>query len=172
MSYEYDRYLEQHRTMVFRGFSFLFKYLSEFTDFDNAACKLFAHDASKYLPEEYKAYDAYFYSGNRSDKVVRNFQKAWLRHIHQNPHHWQYWVLINDDPNEGEIVLEMPLNYVVEMICDWWSFSLARDKPYEIFEWYEAHKNYMKLHPKTRKKVEDILAGIKKELDVQHEIDI
>ncbi|MFR1480703.1 MAG: DUF5662 family protein [Hydrogeniiclostridium mannosilyticum] len=34
--------------------------------------------------------------------VVQAFQRAWLLHIHRNPHHWQHWVLINDDPGKAK----------------------------------------------------------------------
>lgn len=117
----------------------------------------FEHDASKSKPDEYEAYDAYFYGGNRSYAVVQAFQRAWLLHIHRNPHHWQHWVLINDDPGEGEVLLEMPYNYIIEMICDWWAFSWAEGNLSEIFSWYDEHKDYIKLNPKTRETVEDIL---------------
>ena len=166
MSYEYDRYLEQHKANVIKGFNFLRENFPYLTYFDNVEHQVyFGHDVSKSDPEEYGAYDAYFYGGNRSYQVVQDFNKAWLRHIHLNPHHWQHWVLINDDPGEGEIILEMPINYVIEMICDWWSFSWSQYKLFEIFDWYDEHKDYMKLHPKTRKQVEDILAKIKAKLE-------
>ena len=42
--------------------------------------------------------------------------KAWLLHIHRNPHHWQYWVLINDNPEEGENLIEMPYNYIIGLV--------------------------------------------------------
>ena len=58
----------------------------------------------------------------------------------------------------------MPLEYVIEMIADWWSFSFRSGNIREIFSWYDKHKE-MKLHPKTRKLVEDILERIKVELD-------
>lgn len=58
----------------------------------------------------------------------------------------------------------MPLEYVIEMIADWWSFSFRSGNLREIFGWYDKHKE-IKLHPKTRKLVEDILARIKVELD-------
>ena len=56
------------------------------------------------------------------------------------PHHWQYWVLINDNPEEGEVLIEMPYNYILEMICDWWAFSWAKGNLNEIFPWYEERK--------------------------------
>ena len=75
-----------------------------------------AHDMSKFQLKEYDAYDKYFYS-NRTKEVEKAFNYAWLHHIHANPHHWQYWVLKHDD--EPEEALEMPVEYVYEMIADW-----------------------------------------------------
>ena len=122
------------------------------------------HDKSKNDPEEYDAYDNYFYGRNRSCAVVEYFNKAWLRHIHKNPHHWQHWVLINDDPKLGETCIEIPYQYVMEMICDWWSFSWKENNLFEIFRWYEDHKAHIKLHPDTRKLVEAILKEMQKKL--------
>jgi hypothetical protein len=166
MSYEYDRYLEQHRSNVKRGYDWISKNLPELILEDlNASWQTeFAHDKSKDEADEYEAYDAYFYGNNRSYEVVQNYYRAWLLHIHRNPHHWQHWVLINDDPEEGEIVLEMPYNYIIEMICDWWAFSWAKGNLMEIFDWYEKHSKYMKLAPATRKTVDDILNRVKTKL--------
>ena len=33
-----------------------------------------------------KVNKAFFYGRNRSFDVVKKFQKAWLNHIHRNPH--------------------------------------------------------------------------------------
>lgn len=121
MSFQYDQYLTQHRSNVKRGFDWIAENLPELLvdGFDYGWQIEFAHDKSKDEQDEYEAYDAYFYGGNRSYAVMQNYQKAWLLHLHRNPHHWQYWILINDDPKEGEIILEMPYNYIIEMICDW-----------------------------------------------------
>ena len=164
MSIGYDLYLEQHKANVRKGFEWIKENLPELiiaipgVDYEHQIC--FGHDTSKSDPEEYDAYDAYFYGGNRSYEVVQNFNKAWLRHIHHNPHHWQHWVLINDNPDEGEIILDMPYNYVIEMICDWWAFSWLSDNLREIYSWYDEHKNYMKLSDRTRATVGDILLKI------------
>lgn len=96
--------------------------------------------------------------------MVQDFNYAWLNHIHRNPHHWQHWILLNDEPNEGEIILDIPYHYILEMICDWWAFSWAKGDLTEIFNWYDQHKSYMKLSEKTRKTVEDILWKIRLEL--------
>lgn len=166
MSFQYDQYLDQHKANVKRGFDWIQENLPELLKggFDYGWKICFAHDQSKSEPDEYKAYDAYFYGGNRSYSVVRAYEKAWLIHLHRNPHHWQHWILINDDPKEGELILEMPYNYIVEMICDWWAFSWQKGKLDEIFSWYDEHSEYMKLHPTTRKTIENILVKMKAKL--------
>ena len=114
-----------------------------------------------------RAYDAYFYGNNRSYEVVQRYQRAWLLHIHRNPHHWQYWILIHDDMEDGELetILEMPYDYIIEMICDWWSFSWQSGNLYEIFKWYEEHAKYIRLHSNTKVVVEHILNKIHQKLN-------
>lgn len=165
MSVQYDNYLTEHKENVAKGFRWLQENIPEVIEdgFEWQIC--FNHDASKTDPEEYDAYDAYFYGNNRSYSVVQNFKKAWLRHIHNNPHHWQHWILINDERKEGMVVIDMPYIYVVEMICDWWSFSWTKGDLNEIFGWYEDRKDYMKLSANTRRSVEYILGKMKDKLE-------
>lgn len=167
MSIQYDNYLENHRTNVINGYKWLKENLPEILgkNFDVEWQIVYDHDYSKNDLDEYAAYDAYFYGGNRSYKVVNDFRRAWLMHIHRNPHHWQHWILTNDNPDEGEIILDMDHNYIIEMICDWWAFSWNKENIYEIFGWYEQHKDYIKLSDKTRSTVEYILDKMKEKLD-------
>lgn len=169
MSIEYDNYLVKHKSNVKKGFEWIREHLPEIVldipGVDYEWQIIAGHDLSKDQPDEYEAYDKYFYGRNRSYQVVQDFRKAWLLHIHRNPHHWQYWVLINDDPSEGEIVLDMPYNYILEMICDWWAFSWEKGNLYEIFTWWEEHEQYMKLSKKTRTTVDNILSVIKYKLE-------
>ena len=167
MSYLYDQYLVYHKSNVKKGFDWIKDNLPELIKpgFDFEWQIGLNHDQSKTKQDEYNAYDAYFYGGNRSFFVVQEFKKAWLLHIHRNPHHWQYWILINDDPEEGEVLIEMPYNYILEMICDWWAFSWAKGNLNEIFAWYDKHKDYIKLHQNTRNTVEFILNQIKTKLE-------
>jgi hypothetical protein len=165
----YNLYIEEHRENVKKAFKWLKDndILKDFNDdviMDAEYNCSEIHDESKLNPDEYEAYDLYFYGKNRSYQVVQDFNKAWLLHIHRNPHHWQHWVLINDDPNEDEIIIDMPDCYIIEMICDWWSFSWKKDNLNEIFEWYEKRKSYIKLSDSTREKVENILNEIKEKL--------
>ena len=164
MSAQYDLYLQQHRNNVYKGFRWIQENLPELLVDGVAWQTEFAHDTSKNEPDEYEAYDRYFYGNNKSYQVVQDYRRAWLLHIHRNPHHWQHWVLINDDPKEGEIALDMPYNYILEMICDWWAFSWQKGDLNEIFNWYDEHKTYMKMSPKTRKSVDTILGKMKEKL--------
>lgn len=172
MSQKYDEYLIEHKTNVKNGFYFLKDYLPQiFGSGENSILGevehniVYGHDSSKTELDEYDAYDAYFYGGNRSFQVISDFNRAWLKHIHRNPHHWQHWVLINDDKENGVILIDMPDVYIIEMICDWWSFSWSKGKLFEIFDWYDEHRLYMKMSDYTRGKVENILDLLKEKLN-------
>ena len=163
MSEQYDRYLEEHRANVKKGYDWIKENLPYAIrpGMDLDWHMEFGHDQSKNEPDEYEAYDAYFYGRNRSYKVAQDFRKAFLLHIQRNPHHWQHWILINDDPNEEEIAMDMPYEYILEMVCDWWSSSWAKGDLNEIFNWWEEHEKYIKISVKTRQTVVDILSSIK-----------
>lgn len=77
MSYQYNQYLAKHKSNVEESFRWLQKNLPEITEGSGAEHNIiFAHDQSKMEPDEYEAYDAYFYGGNRSYAVVENFRRA------------------------------------------------------------------------------------------------
>lgn len=162
MSKEYDEYLAKHKAGVMMAYRWLSTNIPDYAD-PLAAYNITAHDESKTNMLEYEAYDAYFY-GDKTEEVITEFKRAWLEHIHANPHHWQHWVLINDDPKEGVEAVEMPRHYIIEMVCDWWSFSWIKEDLSEIFSWYDEHSSYMILADQTRKTVEDILQKIRKRL--------
>ena len=79
MSFQYDQYLARHRADVKRGFDWLSENLPGLMTNTLAAGwnTEFAHDQSKNEPDEYEAYDAYFYGNNRSDAShwICNFWK-------------------------------------------------------------------------------------------------
>ena len=159
MSKQYDEYLKNHIEAVQHAMAWMYDY--KIFDTPGYLYKTWSHDSSKFTPEEYQAYDDYFYGNPEKTKeeINRAFNYAWLHHIHKNPHHWQHWLLQED---EGTLnALEMPERYVYEMVADWWSFSWVKQNLTEIFDWYEEHKGKMILHENTRALVEDILFKIK-----------
>ena len=169
MSLSYDQYLADHKLNVKKGLDWLRDNLPEIMgavkNVDLEWQIGLNHDASKTESDEYAAYDAYFYGGNVSYSVQQEFNKAWLIHIHKNPHHWQYWILVNDEPSEGAILIDMPYNYIIEMICDWWAFSWKSENLKEIFKWYDDHKTHMQLSVRTRAHVESLLYLMETKLD-------
>jgi len=165
LSREYNKYLQEHKTNVGNAFMWIQDNLPELLkdDYERQICA--DHDQSKSNEDEYYAYESYFYGNNISFEIEQAFNKAWLVHIHKNPHHWQHWILVNDDPKDGDTILDIPYNYIIEMICDWWSFSFKSNDLYTIFDWYANHKSIMKLSSNTKSQVEYILGQIYKKLD-------
>jgi len=120
------------------------------------------HDWSKFLPSEFIPYANFDFNKERdetgyykpTDTGDRAFDFAWLLHQKRNKHHWQWWALPEDC---GVIkVLDIPLKYRKEMICDWRGAGRAYGTP-DTQKWYEKNKNKMSLHPDTRKWIEEEL---------------
>jgi hypothetical protein len=55
-----------------------------------------------------------------------------LQHHHCNKHHWQYWVFpIQNKLNNN--VIDIPEEYVIEMICDWISAEIIQNRQNEKY---------------------------------------
>lgn len=165
MSKEYDEYLREHIGAVRKAAEWMVDNLGIVRDMTDEAKLMFKnlvkiHDTTKWHHPEYEPYDAYFYGKKDEDA----FNRAWLHHIHENPHHWQHWLLMNDDGKYRDpdkvIPIEMPRVYALEMVADWWSFSWRSGNLDEVFGWYEEHRDNIILHPKTREYVESVLDEI------------
>lgn len=157
---EYSRYIEKHREGVYRAFDEILRdYLlnSKYKDtisYPILVEHISSHDSSKYLTNEFKAYRKYFYPENQNDKDEYDFNRAWWTHQRRNPHHWQYWCLIEDAAHI--IPLDMPMESICEMLCDWSSFQYVVPGS-TANKWYKDNKYKMILSDNTRKIVEDIL---------------
>ena len=134
------------------------------------------HDLSKFLPSEFIPYANYFYGEKNDIKRGRNetgyykptdtgdkaFDFAWLLHQKRNRHHWQWWILPEDEG--GVKILEIREPYLTEMICDWVGagkaqghFSPKNDKYFETRKWWIANNNKMQLNKITRQKIKNII---------------
>lgn len=183
---EYEQYLTTHISNVNKGYQWLKENLPEVLDEHHYSEELAyygdlddiiaQHDASKYsrIPDrdryyeltcEYDAYADYFYGPEKTEEVKTMFDLAWLAHIHANPHHWQHWLLQNDDPKIGLRILDMPYVFIIEMLCDWWSFSWKTGNLTEVFDWYNKNKEGILLSEKTRNTLENILDMLKSKLE-------
>lgn len=175
MSKPYDEYLEDHIENVKKAFNWMIDQgILDFLDLNDDKITeylkvIYNHDHTKCRADEYEAYDRYFYPDEYEDNPpfsqrVEEYHRAWLEHIHRNPHHWQHWVLIDDDGSFT--ALPMPEVYIIEMICDWWSFSWKKGNLYEIFDWVDENSPRILLANETIRLVEKILNRIRFRLNV------
>ena len=107
----------------------------------------FIHDLSKFGPVEFISSARYF-QGNRSpieaEKEAIGYSNAWLHHKGHNKHHWEYWT--DFDATDGRVLAaEIPIRYVIEMVCDW----IGAGKAYLKNEWTQASPkaHYVKMRP-------------------------
>jgi hypothetical protein len=173
-SNEYNNYIETHRANVLRAFDECYlPYVDheiESTpsdkEIEEIRNQILQHDLSKYSDEEYDAYLHKFYpDGSKSEEEIKNdFAYAWLHHLHENPHHPQYWFLRNDTDHSDDRALDMPYRYVVECLCDWSSFQYMTSemkpgiKPNSTaHNWYNEHKKDFEFSDNTIKLIEEIL---------------
>ena len=147
------------------------------------------HDMSKFLSSEWFPYVETFYGtkerncndcvflwGNQcsfngsgigdggqtprcKDFATSAYELAWLKHQHRNPHHWQYWILRQDE--DAPLVLEMPLRYRKEMLADWIGAGRAQGFGNNTEKWYDLHKRKMDLQVCTRSWIEKNLINTK-----------
>lgn len=120
------------------------------------------HDLSKYSKTEFKT-SAFFFQGDRSpievEKEHYGYSLAWQHHKGHNPHHWEYW--IDNLGTYANNPIEIPMNYVIEMVCDWIAAGIVYsridvdfDKPYsEPMEYFKAHLHERIFHPITLKNI-------------------
>lgn len=56
------------------------------------------HDWDKFLPGMWRSYARTFYKpdGSKHYEPSQAFSSAWNSHQKRNKHHWQYWLLVND----------------------------------------------------------------------------
>ena len=133
------------------------------------------HDLSKFGIVEF-ASSARYFQGHRSpieaEKEEIGYSKAWLHHKGHNKHHWEYWIDFADD---GMIIAnKMPVEYVIEMCCDW----IGAGKVYCKDKWTTDSPmiHYVKMrpgryfHPDTDALIIDCMTIIKNEgLDAYHQ---
>lgn len=154
---QYLAYLDRHRAFV----------LEEAVKLDISG-RGREHDVSKLTTEEFDPYAEYFYGGhergNVPAEVQEAFDRAWLLHQKRNDHHWQYWVLRED--NGDTKVLKMSEGAMRELVADWRGAGRAimGDKA-DAGAWYLKNRERIMLHPETRAWVETEL-GVHKTEDL------
>lgn len=174
---EYLNYIKTHVYFVQKAFSLYFLPLLDKELISNkisdeelkdaikrVSITIVDHDASKYSDDEFDGYREKYYP-TANELADSNFQKhveeraeqAWVSHYKHNWHHPKYWI----DEDTGEIK-DMNLDSIIEMICDWSSFSLKEDNPLEVLEWYKNKAEHEKasMSDRTREIVEELLFNV------------
>lgn len=93
------------------------------------------HDRSKYFVEEFDGYRYKYYPTyqeqtdiNYKEESEKVMEKAWVHHYTHNPHHPEYWTKEKD----------MPLEYIIEMICDWQGMSIHFNS--SLRQWWKENE--------------------------------
>ena len=149
---EYREYVDAHKERVEQFADWLKENCPElFNDIDVALFDemIRDHDDSKYSEEEFEPY-AQRWFGDKEKTL--EYEDAWVHHYMNNEHHPEFWL--------GE---DMPYIYILEMICDWGSFSIASGNMKELSDFYfnkakdDPEKN---LSDNTKTIIEEILQQI------------
>jgi hypothetical protein len=130
--------------------------------------RLLVHDWSKFTPTEFINYSLWKYSGTKS---MTGWAKAWLHHLHYNPHHPEHWVLSwRGNPEFYDLVghhiapfvtlLPMPEPYVREMIADMMATSKQVTGSWNIAHWINQNGPDMHLHDNTVTLIDKVMKEI------------
>jgi len=145
---EYQEYINNHVLNVKKSFNELLA-LDDCPEYIKENIELLQeiinnHDSSKYTGDEFVGYRKHFYPDNDQEKLdTEGFETAWIHHYSNNPHHWEYWCLL--DPESGNYVLKNDIDedeyklYTVERVCDW--CAMSRQFNNRIADWYKENKN-------------------------------
>lgn len=137
------------------------------------------HDMDKFRPDMFINYARLFYGTYPKESEIESWgcdegtvltkedvesasDYCWNAHQKRNKHHWQYWILHNDDGST--YALPIPETYLKEMLCDWIGAGKAQGKTNkgskrfdEVKLWYNANKDNMVLNCVTRKELEQLI---------------
>ena len=126
------------------------------------------HDMSKYSWTEFRIGCKYFQgtrSPNAMERDLFGYSTAWLHHKGRNKHHYEYWVDVDPVDKTKLSGAKMPPRYLAEMVAD----RIAANRIYKKegyhdgcpLEYYERTKDYMVIHPETRRELVKILTMIR-----------
>lgn len=114
------------------------------------------HDMSKFSLTELKE-SVKFYTGKETPikkaKEIQGYSLAWLHHKGRNTHHHEYWC---DNFDNGKSVTSfiMPLDDIIEMMCDWFAAYCTYNNTNKIniideYNWWQRKKKDSKeINPK------------------------
>jgi len=151
---EYTNYIKEHKQNVIKCFDTYIDIIQEVLDcnIDIVKNNVEKHDDSKFSNEEFESYRQFFYPINPDKKNKNKMNYGWLNHIHSNKHHWNYWVIVDA---EGITALDMPVEYIAEMILDWLAMGMKFNN--SVKDFYNNNVDKMVLSPNTKVLIDRII---------------
>lgn len=173
---QYLEYIKEHKENVTKAFQVYGTLIIDLLYDDNINKQLTwerlyekirdGHDDSKYENEEFESYRRKFFPRD-GEKPISDyeFNKAWLHHIHNNPHHPEYWIYQDYEElkSKGKAQIfyyPMDDDAIIEMLCDWIAMSYKFNN--KVYDWYKESNKGDILNEDTRFIVEEILKAIKR----------
>ena len=103
MKRKYEEYLNMHISGVNRTYEEILKPVLEKEEnlpisLQTLGYRIHSHDKYKRMKEEFDAYLIHWYGDeeDKTEETEKQYKYAILHHLHNNPHHWQYWVYPDD----------------------------------------------------------------------------
>ena len=143
---EYKKYIDEHIDNVHKAWEFMKRnkkvmdYIAKISGVNisftisalNSQIK--SHDMSKFSLDEWEPYRMHHHPANEQEKIDSQaaYEKAWEHHYTNNLHHWNWWAYNKQED-------KMPLNYVIEMCCDWIAMSMKFGG--DAYHWYLDQKD-------------------------------
>lgn len=172
---EYNQYLKNHIHGVKDAYNYIKENIPELLEkleisIEEMDKQIEMHDKSKYSPDEFSQYADHWFGKIENGKRVKKdehspeYDSAWKHHYENNPHHEEYWGKDKD----------MPYSCILEMICDWWSFSFKKGDLYEIISFWHDKRGEKSVYmsEKTMKTIDNILEIIALHLQKYSNIDL
>jgi hypothetical protein len=117
------------------------------------------HDNSKYSDSEFALYRDYYFPGPEGKISEKDFNLGWLHHIHNNPHHSQYWIYY-DDENGSVTAYDIPDVHIVDLLCDW--LAMSAYKKDTVWSYWESKGKDKIYSNSTKNKLQWAIYEIKK----------
>ena len=155
---EYKQYIDNHKIDILKAFYEMMecKELESLIYDPDILSPLWyralEHDDSKYEKPEFNAYRKHYNPIDKQEKIDswHEYLKAREHHYQVNDHHWQY----RQDWIDSDLTIDTKL-ICLETVLDWMATGYRfHNRPYE---YYEKHKDKIKLPSKQRKFIEKII---------------
>lgn len=151
---EYLAYIEEHIANVKLAYTKYAEVLCEKLNVSPTllAINVNAHDQSKYSEEEFEPYRNYFHTCSNEVKDKEAFDKAWIHHYRNNPHHPQYWIDENGNSRDMEPI------YIAEMLLDWEAMSIKFNE--NTYDYYKKERDKKGFSENTKKNLDIVIPEI------------